>query len=97
RRDPVSDHEARGAAVVLPLELIRRDPERVRRAAQLKGEDAPIDQILELDRRWREHLHAAETIKADQNRLSKEFAQTRDESLKVRLAIRLLARGGCTP
>ncbi len=70
---------------MLPLELIRRDPERVRRAAQLKGEDAPIDQILELDRRWREHLHAAETIKADQNRLSKEFAQTRDESLKVRL------------
>ena len=38
---------------MLPLELIRRDPERVRRAAQLKGESAPIDEILELDRRWR--------------------------------------------
>src|SRR5207249_11611714 len=59
--------------------------ERVRREARLKGEDAPIDRILERDRGWREHLHAAETIKADQNRLSKEFAQTRDESLKVRL------------
>jgi seryl-tRNA synthetase len=70
---------------VLPLELIRRDPERVRRAAELKGEPAPIDEILKLDEVWREHLHKAETIKAEQNRLSKEFAKTRDEGLKDRL------------
>jgi len=70
---------------MLPLELIRRDPDRVRRAAELKGEPAPIDEILELDREWRTHLHAAEEIKAEQNRLSKEFAQTRDEALKDRL------------
>jgi seryl-tRNA synthetase len=70
---------------MLPLELIRRDPDRVRRAAELKGETAPIDDILELDREWRTHLHAAEEIKAEQNRLSKEFAQTRDEALKSRL------------
>ncbi|TAN33223.1 serine--tRNA ligase [bacterium] len=70
---------------MLPLELIRKDPDRVRRAAALKGEPAPIDEILELDERWRGHLHRAETIKADQNRLSKEFAQTRDEGLKSRL------------
>ena len=70
---------------MLPLELIRRDPERVRNAARDKGEEAPVDQILELDRRWRESLHAAETIKAEQNRLSKEFAQSRDEALKIQL------------
>jgi seryl-tRNA synthetase len=63
---------------VLPLELIRRDPERVKRAAELKGEPAPIDEILELDRLWREHLYAAETARAQQNDLSKRFAQTRD-------------------
>jgi seryl-tRNA synthetase len=70
---------------VLPLELIRKDPERVRRAAELKGEPAPIDEILRLDRVWREHLHEAESIKAEQNRLSKEFAKSRDESLKASL------------
>jgi seryl-tRNA synthetase len=70
---------------MVPLELIRRDPERVRRAAQLKGETAPVDEILELDRGWREHLHTAETIKAEQNRLSKEFAKTRDDALKEKL------------
>jgi seryl-tRNA synthetase len=70
---------------MLPLELIRRDPERVRRAAQLKGEPAPVDEILKLDEVWRGHLYRAETIKAEQNRLSKEFAKTRDESLKEKL------------
>jgi seryl-tRNA synthetase len=70
---------------VLPLELIRQDPDRVRRAAELKGEPAPIDEILELDRQWRTHQNAAETIKAEQNRLSKEFAKSRDEQLKDRL------------
>lgn len=70
---------------MLPLELIRKDPDGVRRAAKLKGEPAPIDEILKLDEAWRAHLHRAETIKAEQNRLSKEFAKTRDESLKDRL------------
>jgi seryl-tRNA synthetase len=70
---------------VLPLELIRKDPDRVRRAAELKGEPAPIDEILKLDALWRTHLHKAETIKAEQNRLSKEFARTRDETMKDRL------------
>jgi seryl-tRNA synthetase len=70
---------------MLPLELIRRDPDRVRRAAELKGEQAPVDEILKLDEVWRAQLYKAETIKAEQNRLSKEFAKTRDESLKDKL------------
>jgi len=70
---------------MLPLELIRKDPDRVRRAAELKGEPAPIDEILELDANWRRHQHTAETIKFEQNTLSKEFAKTREEALKDRL------------
>jgi seryl-tRNA synthetase len=63
---------------VLPLELIRRDPDRVRRAAELKGEPAPVDEILKLDEVWRAHLYAAETARAQQNDLSKRFAQSHD-------------------
>jgi seryl-tRNA synthetase len=70
---------------MLALELIRKDPDRVRRAAELKGETAPIDEILRLDEMWRGYLHSAETIKAEQNRLSKEFAQNRDAALKEKL------------
>ena len=70
---------------MLPLELIRKDPDRVRNAADLKGETAPVDDILKLDKEWREHLHKAEKIKEEQNKLSKEFAKTRDEALKEKL------------
>jgi len=63
---------------VLALELIRKDPEAVRRAAALKGEAAPVDEVLDVDRRWRECLHAAEQARAQQNQLSKRFARSRD-------------------
>lgn len=65
---------------MLPLELIRKDPQRVKRAAQLKGLEAPIDELLEVDRRWREATAAAESLRARQNELSRRFAGTRDPS-----------------
>jgi seryl-tRNA synthetase len=63
---------------VLSLDYIRKHPDDVRRAAALKGEDAPIDQILELDERWRNCVKVAESIRAQQNELSKQYARTRD-------------------
>jgi seryl-tRNA synthetase len=70
---------------LLSLNFIRSNPDVVRRAAELKGETAPVDEILKLDEVHRSHLHKAETIKAEQNLLSKEFAKTRDEALKEKL------------
>lgn len=70
---------------MLPLEFIRKNPDAVRRAADLKGETAPVDEILKLDEEWRRHLSSAEKVKAEQNALSKEFAKTRDEALKAKL------------
>src|SRR6266550_5611548 len=70
---------------MLSLAFIRKNPDVVRRAAELKAEPAPVDEILRLDTTWREHLTAAEKIKEEQNKLSKEFARTRDEALKERL------------
>ena len=70
---------------MLALDFIRKNPDAVRRAGDLKGEPAPVDAILKLDEEWRRHQREAETVKAEQNRLSKEFAATRDESLKTKL------------
>ncbi len=64
---------------MLSLEFIRANPDAVRRAGELKGEAAPVDEILELDRVWREHQHVAEKARAQQNDLSKRFAQSRDQ------------------
>src|SRR5205809_7029499 len=82
-RDPLPGHEGRD--LVLSLDFIRKNPDLVRRAAELKGEPAPVDEILRLDKLWRGHQRNAETIKAEQNELSKQFAKTRDEALKERL------------
>src|SRR5256885_9229877 len=70
---------------MLSLAFIRKNPDLVRRAGELKGEPAPVEEILRLDTTWREHLTAAEKIKEEQNKLSKEFARTRDDTLKERL------------
>ncbi len=56
---------------MLSLDYIRRNPEEVKRAAELKGEAAPVDEILELDRRWREATARAESKRAEQNELSR--------------------------
>src|SRR5437868_7583740 len=70
---------------MLSLAFIRKNPDLVHRAGELKGEPAPVEEILRLDTTWREHLTAAEKLKEEQNKLSKEFAKTRDETLKERL------------
>src|SRR5947207_5699045 len=70
---------------MLSLDFIRKNADLVRKAADLKGEPAPIDEIVRLDTAWRGHQHEAESIKFQQNELSKQFAKTRDESLKDRL------------
>jgi seryl-tRNA synthetase len=70
---------------MLPLDYIRKNADHVRECARLKGESAPIDEILELDAEWREAQTAAEAARAEQNRLSKEFAQAKDPALLERM------------
>jgi seryl-tRNA synthetase len=65
---------------MLPLDFIRTHPDQVRRAAGLKGEPAPVDEILDVDRRWRECLKVAESARSQQNQLSRQFAKTRSEA-----------------
>jgi len=70
---------------VLPLDLIRRDPAVVKRSAELKGEEAPVDEILALDAEWRRLLTEAESTKAEQNALSKQFGQSKEQSFVPRM------------
>lgn len=69
---------------MLPIEQIRADPDAVRRAARLKGERAPVDEILDVDERWRRATTTAERSRAEQNTLSREFARSRDPALLPR-------------
>ena len=76
---------------MLALDFVRKNPDFVRACAERKGEPAPVDELLEADRRWREAQTAAETARAEQNRLSKEFGRTKDQGVLAK--VRELADG----
>jgi seryl-tRNA synthetase len=58
---------------VIPLQRIREDPEAIRRGAQLKGEDAPVDEILALDERARALRAQVEGLQAERNAAAKQI------------------------
>ena len=70
---------------MLALDYIRRNADHVRECARLKGEDAPVDEVLDLDTRWRAAQTSGEEARAEQNRLSKEFGRSRDAALLPRV------------
>ena len=65
---------------MLSLSFIREHPELVKEGARKKGEPAPVDEILTLDRERRELLTQVEQLKAEQKRRSAAMAKSRDEA-----------------
>lgn len=56
---------------MLSLEQIVREPEKFRAALVRRGEDPPIDRILELDSRRKALIQEADTDRANRNKVSK--------------------------
>ena len=53
---------------MLSIELIRRDPDQVRRALAARGEEDPLEQLLEIDSRRRAVLTEGDELRAQRNR-----------------------------
>jgi seryl-tRNA synthetase len=71
---------------MLPLQLIRADPDRVREGARLKGvTDAPIDALLEVDRDIRQMQDQLQRLQAKRNETSKRFPQIKDPAERDRV------------
>lgn len=63
---------------MIDLKLLRQEPDAVRAALARRGDaalPATLDRLADLDRRRREVLTRAETLKADRNRASEEVAR----------------------
>lgn len=58
---------------MIPLQRIRDDPDAIRRGAQLKGEDAPVDEILALDAQARTLRAEVERLQAERNAAAKQI------------------------
>lgn len=66
---------------MLDIALIRRDPERVRRALARRGQDpSVVDELLRSDEEYRSALGAVERAKAEKNRISAAIGQAPDRA-----------------
>ncbi|HYA00597.1 MAG TPA: serine--tRNA ligase [Candidatus Binatia bacterium] len=71
---------------MIPLQSLRDDPERFREGARRKGEEAPIDEILELDLRVRQLRTRVEAAQAERRRASAAVRGQPSDAERERLA-----------
>ncbi|MDB5063756.1 MAG: seryl-tRNA synthetase [Chloroflexi bacterium] len=71
---------------MIALQRIREEPELIREGARLKGEPAPVDEILELDERARALRAEMEALRAEQNRESRAIRGRPTDEQRERLA-----------
>ncbi len=79
---------------MIDIQLIRREPDTVRSALSRRGPQAAaaVDQVLELDERWRATRTELEELQAEQNRASRGRQGPPSPEERARLA-ELAARG----
>src|SRR6185503_1502009 len=58
---------------MLDRALIRKEPEYVRAGAKRKGVDAPVDEFLAVDEKWRKVKHELDVQNAEMNKVSKSI------------------------
>ena len=62
---------------MLSIDLIRREPDRVRQALEDRGETDPLGEILELDAQRRQAVTEGDGLRAERNRVSRALGQAR--------------------
>jgi seryl-tRNA synthetase len=60
---------------MLSIQLLRENPDLVRRALERRHTEAPLDEALALDAQWRELVSEVETLRAEKNAISKEVGE----------------------
>ena len=62
---------------MIAIELVRREPEAVRRAMLARGEADPVDELLALDAAWRQGRTQADEIRNRRNQVNREIGHAR--------------------
>ena len=70
---------------MLPLRFIRRHEELVRESLAARGDDAPLDELLQADDRRRELLGEVEQLRAQRNAISKQIGTAADDATRPAL------------
>lgn len=64
---------------MLDIKRIRENPDQVKEALLKRGEEFPIDEVLELDEKRRKTLTEVEAMKAEQKKVSKDVPRLKKE------------------
>ena len=64
-------------AAMLSIELIRKDPDYVRKALEFRGEEYPLSQLLELDAERRLGIAQGDELRSQRNQVSRRIGQLR--------------------
>ncbi|MBM3149460.1 MAG: serine--tRNA ligase, partial [Chloroflexi bacterium] len=59
---------------MLDIKLVRENPDIIRQALEKRGDKAPLDQIIALDKQHRQLLHEMESLRAKRNEVSKQIS-----------------------
>ena len=83
---------------MLSLNLIRENPEVVRKALDRRDEDhAPLDRIIELDQKRRVILTSSEALRARRNQVSKKLSKMKEKPPEVIAEMRQVGGGDKDP
>ena len=63
---------------MISIELIRSQPDVVREALRKRGEDAPVDEIVQVDARRRSQIAESDQLRARRNEVSRELGRTKE-------------------
>ena len=58
---------------MLSIQLLRENPDLVRRSLERRHTEAPLEEALAVDARWRELTAEVELLRAEKNAISKEI------------------------
>src|SRR6478752_3339793 len=67
---------------MIDRQLLRKDPESLKRAIARKGIDAPIDEAIKVDEEWRRVKAELDDANAESNRISKSIGQLMGQGKK---------------
>ena len=73
---------------MLDIKFIRENPEKIKRACRDKQVKVDIDKLLELDKQRRKIIVELEKLRAEQNKLSKEIAKSKQKSKKPAVVLK---------
>ena len=73
---------------MLSIELIRKDPEYVRQALLRRGEDTPVEKLVEMDGQRRQLIQKGDALRAQRNEASKQIAQMKERPAEMIVELR---------